>query len=81
MGQVKPYTIVRDLSAWTAADWEGREHEFEYELTAEDPAEVEAALAEATRRNLPIQVPSLPLHPPDNTFFFPTGSAPAATSI
>ncbi len=29
MGQVKPYTIVRDLSAWTAADWEGREHEFE----------------------------------------------------
>lgn len=69
MGQVKPYTIVRDLSAWTAADWEGREHEFEYELTAEDPAEVEAALAEATRRNLPIQVPSLPLHPPDNHLF------------
>ena len=43
MGEVKPYTLVDDPSAWTAADWAGKEQEFTYELSDADIDEVEAA--------------------------------------
>ncbi len=56
MGQVKPYTLVDDPSAWTAADWAGKEQEFTYELSDADIDEVEAAVASVTAAGIAIQV-------------------------
>ena len=56
MGEVKPYTLVDDPSAWNAADWAGKEQEFTYELSDADIEEVEAAVASVTAAGVAIQV-------------------------
>lgn len=55
---MEPYTIVKDPSAWYVKDFEGND-EYIYTLTADEIAELDAALAHIEARNIPIQVCSL----------------------
>ena len=43
-GEVEPFTVVDDPSAWRAADYAGREAEWLAPLTPSDIAELDAAV-------------------------------------
>ena len=45
MGQVKPFTVIEDPSAWKAADLRLRPQEWTYHVTPQDVADLDAALA------------------------------------
>ena len=55
-GQIEPFTIVDDPSAWVAADYRGNEDAFIYRLTKQDLKEVAAAVAAVEANGLRIEV-------------------------
>lgn len=59
-GAVRPYTIIKDPSAWHAADWEGREAEFKLQLTEADVAALEAGIADMQATGKPLEALKYP---------------------
>ena len=51
-GKVVPLTIIDDPADWKSRDWEGREAEYTYSLTAQDVAELHSAVAALKKRGV-----------------------------
>ena len=51
-GKVVPLTIIDDPAGWKSKDWEGREAEYTYSLTAHDVAELHSAVAALRARGV-----------------------------
>ena len=57
-GQVEPFTIVDDPSAWLVKDFQGREGAYIYTFTPEDIQELDTAIAQVEQGGLRIEVRS-----------------------